>query len=100
MARRTGEIGVRLALGATPARVLRHTVVRGLGPVVIGVALGLLGMIWVAGLMSSLLVGVNAVDLTTYVAATAGLLATAALACYLPARQVLRVDPVIALRAE
>jgi putative ABC transport system permease protein len=100
VARKTGEIGVRLALGATPGRVLGRAVVFGLRPVVIGAALGLIGMIWVARLMSSLLVGVTAADIVTYAAATIGLLATAALACYLPARQVLRVDPVVALRAE
>jgi predicted permease len=100
VARKTGEIGVRLALGATPSLVLARAVVLGLRPVVIGAGLGLIGMIWVARLMSSLLVGVTGGDLVTYAAATIGLLVTAALACYLPARQVLRVDPVIALRAE
>jgi ABC-type antimicrobial peptide transport system permease subunit len=100
VARKTGEIGVRLALGATHGSVLGRAVVLGLRPVMVGVGLGLVGMIWVARLMSSLLVGVTGSDVVTYAAATFGLLATAALACYLPARQVLRVDPVIALRAE
>jgi putative ABC transport system permease protein len=69
-------------------------------PVIAGLCVGLAAMFWVSRLMSSLLFGVEAGDVLTYIGVTAGLLATAAIACYLPARKVLRVDPVIALRTE
>jgi ABC-type antimicrobial peptide transport system permease subunit len=100
VARRTSEIGVRLALGASPRGVLRRVVVLGMRPVCIGVCFGLIGMIWVSRIMASLLLGVTLGDPVTYLGATLGLIAAAALACYVPARQVLRIDPVIALRSE
>jgi predicted permease len=100
VARRTGEIGVRLALGAGPGRVLRATILRGLRPVLIGVAIGLGLSFWLSRFMSTLLFGVTAGDATTYIAVTVALTITALLACYLPARQVLKVDPVVALRTE
>jgi predicted permease len=100
VARRTSEIGVRLALGASPRGVLRRVVVLGMRPVCIGVCLGLIGMIWVSRIMASLLLGVTLGDPVTYLGATVGLIVAAALACYVPARQVLRIDPVIALRSE
>jgi predicted permease len=100
IARRTQEIGVRLALGAEHGRVLRSTILRGLRPVAIGMAIGLGLSFWLSRFMTSLLFNVTAGDAGTYVAVTAALLVTAVVSCYIPARQVLRVDPVIALRAE
>lgn len=98
--RRTGEIGVRLALGASPRGVLRRVVVRGMRPVCIGVCLGLIGMIGASRIMASLLLDVTIGDPISYFAATVGVMVAAALACYVPARQVLRIDPVVALRSE
>jgi putative ABC transport system permease protein len=98
--RRTQEIGVRLALGAEHGRVLRSTILRGLRPVLIGMLIGLGLSFWVSGFMTTLLFGVTTNDASTYVVVTLALLVTAVLSCYIPARQVLRVDPTIALRAE
>jgi putative ABC transport system permease protein len=98
--RRTSEIGVRLALGAGHGRVLRSTVVRGLRPVLIGMAIGLGLSFWLSSFMSTLLFGVTTGDTLTYVVVTLALVVTAVLSCYLPARQVLKVDPVVALRTE
>jgi putative ABC transport system permease protein len=100
VARRTAEIGVRMALGAAPGRVLRGVFNRGMRPVAIGLALGLAGAIGLSRYMASLLFQVEPRDPSTYAVVTATLLVIAALACYLPARKVLRVDPVIALRTE
>ena len=100
VARRTAEIGVRLALGAPPGQVLQGVFARGMRPVLAGLGVGLAAMFWMSQLMASLLFAVTPRDVVTYVAVTAGLLATAALGCYLPARRVLHVDPVIALRTE
>jgi predicted permease len=100
IARRTGEIGVRLALGAGHGQVLRSTIVRGMRPVLIGIAIGLGLSFWLSSFMTTLLFGVTTGDTVTYVAVTAALVVTAVLASYVPARQVLKVDPVVALRAE
>ena len=97
---RTGEIGVRLALGAAHSQVLRLVVTQGLRPVFVGVAIGLGASAASSHLISSLLFGVTGTDLTTYVLATVAFAVTAVVACYVPARQVLRVDPVVALRCE
>jgi putative ABC transport system permease protein len=100
VARRTGEIGVRLALGAAHSQVLRLVVTQGLRPVFVGVALGLGVAALISRLMASLLFGVTGTDVTTYVLAAVAFAITAVVACYVPARQVLRVDPVVALRVE
>jgi ABC-type antimicrobial peptide transport system permease subunit len=100
IARRTGEIGVRLALGAGHGQVLRTTVVRGMRPVLIGVAIGLALSLWLSRFMTTMLFGVTTGDTLTYVAVTAALVVTAVVASYVPARQVLKVDPVVALRTE
>ena len=100
IARRTGEIGVRLALGAEHRRVLRSTILRGMRPVLIGMAIGLGLSFWLSRFMTSLLFQVTANDLTTYLFVTLSLAVTAIISCYVPARQVLRVDPVVALRNE
>ena len=98
--RRTSEIGVRLALGAAHQQVLRLVLAQGLRPVAIGLAIGIVLALVVSRLMASLLFGITGSDPLTYVVAAAAFAITAALACYLPARQVLRVDPVVALRVE
>jgi predicted permease len=100
VARQTPEIGVRLALGARPGQVVHHVFARGMRPVLIGIVVGLVAVGWASQLMTSLLFGIAPTDPVTYVAASAGLVAAAALACYLPARRALRVDPLVALRAE
>jgi putative ABC transport system permease protein len=100
VARRTSEIGVRLALGAEHHIVLRSVVATGMRPVVIGAAIGLGAAIWLSRLMSSLLFEVQPHDPVTYVTAGVTVTLVAMLACYLPARRVLRVDPATALRVE
>ncbi len=98
--RRTREIGVRMALGAGRPQVLRLVVRDGMRLSFVGVALGLLMALGLGAVLSAVLVGVPRVDLLVLSSVTALLLAVAALACYLPARRAVRVDPMIALRAE
>jgi putative ABC transport system permease protein len=100
VARRTSEIGVRLALGARHHGLLGLVVAQGMRPVVIGLVLGLGAAIWLSRLMTSLLFEITPGDPMTYVIVSAALALTGLIACYLPARQVLRVDPVIALRTD
>jgi putative ABC transport system permease protein len=100
VSRRTSEIGVRLALGASTGAVLRLIVAQGMRPVVIGLAIGVALALALTRLMTSLLYGVSATDAGTYVAVAALLGGAALLSCYLPARQALRVDVVAALRKE
>ena len=100
VARRTPEIGVRLALGAEHRNVLRSVVIAGMRPVVIGAVIGLGAAVWLSRLMSSMLFGVQPHDPATFAAAGLTVAMVAMLACYIPARRVLRVDPAIALRAE
>ena len=103
VSQRTREIGVRMALGASARQVLRMVVGQGLTPVLIGVALGLGGAFGLTRLLSGLLVGVSATDLTSFVLApvvlTAVVLtAVALLASTIPARRASRMDPLLALR--
>ena len=98
--RQVPEIGLRMALGATPGEVLRRIVGRGVGLAGIGTVVGLAGAIALARFIESLLFGVKPTDPATYAAVAAVLLAAAAAASYLPARRATRVDPIIALRAE
>jgi ABC-type antimicrobial peptide transport system permease subunit len=71
---------------------------QGLRPVLAGAAIGLALSFWLSRVMATLLFGIQPTDVTTYVVVSLALIATAFLASYLPARQVLRVDPVVALR--
>jgi len=97
---RTHEIGVRMALGATPRHVLRLTLKQGMAPVAAGLGIGLLGAIAATRSMSSLLYGGTANDPLTF-AGVALLLAVAALgASYVPARRAVQIDPMVALRHE
>jgi putative ABC transport system permease protein len=100
VAQRTREIGVRLALGATPGEVFRLILGRGLALAVIGAAGGVGAALWLTRVMETLLFSVSRTDPLTFVAVPVTLIAVALLACYIPARRAMRVDPVIALRGE
>jgi putative ABC transport system permease protein len=97
---RTREIGIRMALGAERRRVLRLLLGHGIGLVALGSSIGLIGALGLARLLESLLFRIHATDPPTYGAAALLLLATALLACYLPARRAAKVDPMLALRQE
>ncbi len=97
---RTHEIGIRTALGASPALVLKLVLGGGLRLILLGVAMGTIGALAVTRLMTSMLFGVSATDPVMIGAAGFLLTGIALLACYVPARRALRVDPVVALRYE
>jgi putative ABC transport system permease protein len=96
----TREIGIRVALGAQPANILRLVLGQGLSLTLVGVAVGALAAFGLSRLMSSLLYEVEGSDLTTYVSVSLLLTAVALLACYIPARRATKVDPLVALRYE
>ena len=100
MSRRTSEIGLRVALGASGRNILGMTIRQGMRPVLLGVALGAIGAFWLSRYMMALLFGIKPFDLQTYFAVAILLLATALLACYLPGRRAMRIDPAVALRIE
>jgi ABC-type antimicrobial peptide transport system permease subunit len=97
---RSREMGIRMALGARPSEVRRMVVAEGMKQALLGVALGVGGAIWLTRMMTTLLFGVAPGDPLTLAAAAILLLATAAIACYLPARRATTVDPLIVLRTE
>jgi putative ABC transport system permease protein len=98
LSQRTREIGVRMALGAQIGGLKRMVLGQVLLPVAIGVVAGVVAAALMARLMESLLFGVGARDVTTYAIVSATLVVTAAIAAYLPARRVTRIDPIKALR--
>lgn len=100
VARRTREIGIRIALGAQRRDVFRLIMIRGVILVAVGVAIGLGTSLAFSRFLSSLLFGVTPNNVTTLVGVSVGLIAVALLACYIPARRATRVDPLIALRYE
>jgi predicted permease len=100
VSRRTREIGVRLALGASPGDVLRMILGQGLRTICIGAVIGIAGSLALTRAFASLLFGVTATDPLTFVGVTVLLLGAGLLACYLPARRAMRVDPIITLRYE
>jgi len=97
---RTQEIGVRLALGAQVGDVLKLVLRDGMRLAIIGVALGMAGALSLSHLLSSMLFEVRPLDLLTFCAVPALLLLVALLACWVPARRALKVDPLVALRCE
>jgi putative ABC transport system permease protein len=100
VSQRTREIGVRLALGATRGEVFRLIIGRGLGLAVVGAGVGVGGALWLTRAMQTLLFSVSRTDPMTFIAVPLALVLVALVACYIPARRAMRVDPVTALRAE
>jgi putative ABC transport system permease protein len=94
------EIGVRIALGAQRAQVLRLVLFDGLQPAFLGLMLGLAASAGATRLLRSMLYGTQPLDPAIFAAATAALIAVAALACLIPAWRALRIDPMQALRTE
>ena len=97
---RVPEIGVRLALGASPRQVFTQVIGHGLRLAAIGVVLGLVGAAAATTLVQSLLFNTSATEPLVYISLSVLLLAMAAIACYVPARRAMRVDPMTALRSE
>ena len=100
VAQRTQEIGIRVALGATPGSVLSMVVRDGMRLVGLGLAVGLVASLLLTRLVSSMLYGVSATDVPTFIAIAAVLAAVALVAIVIPARRATRVDPMLALRAD
>ena len=97
---RTREIGLRIALGATPRQATALLLRNGLTLAVTGTMLGLAGSAGVARALSGMLFGVGVNDPVTFIAVPALLIAVASVACYLPARQARRLDPIAAINAD
>jgi putative ABC transport system permease protein len=97
---RTGEIGIRMALGASPRSVMRMVLGQGRRLTLLGIGLGAVGAFLVARLMRQMLFEVDPGDPLIYLAVAATLLLVAELAAWVPARRATRIDPVLALRAE
>ncbi|HET9704660.1 MAG TPA: ABC transporter permease [Vicinamibacterales bacterium] len=97
---RTSEIGIRMALGASPGLVLRMVLGHGRKLTLLGIGIGIVGGLAVSRLMQQVLFEVNPADPLIYLAVSVALLLVAELASFLPARRATRIDPVVALRAE
>jgi putative ABC transport system permease protein len=100
VAQRTTEIGIRIALGAKRAQILRLTLVDGLRPALFGLLLGLAASAGSVKLIESMLFGTRPFDPIVFAVVSATLLAVAALACAMPAWRASRLDPMQALRTE
>jgi putative ABC transport system permease protein len=100
VALRTRELGLRLAIGAQPRQVLLLVLKQGLRLTIVGVAVGLAAAFALTRLLSGLLFGVEAIDLSTFTMISFLLVTVSLLACYLPARRAMRIDPLRALRYE
>jgi len=100
VAQRNHEMGIRMALGAGSAQVLRLVVSEGMRAALIGMALGLPGVYLVGKTLSKLLYNVGAMDVRALIGVAVVLLAAALLACYVPARRATKIDPISALRQE
>jgi len=100
VSRRTREIGIRMALGATSREVLTMVVRDGLTLAIAGVVFGVAGAYFLARLLTRLLYGITPTDPASFLFASLGLLALTLVASYLPARKAARIEPVRALRTE
>jgi predicted permease len=100
VAQRTGEIGVRMAMGAERSDILRMVLGQGLKSAALGLTAGLLLSVVLMPLLAGLLFGVTAADPVNYILICAIVLTTSALAAFLPARHAVGIDPIVALRQE
>jgi putative ABC transport system permease protein len=100
VAEQTKEIGIRLALGATSWRIGRSIMFRSLGLATTGAAIGMVGAIWGTKVIENQLYGVTRSDVASFVTTVVVLLAVAIVACIVPTRRALAVDPMTAIRAE
>jgi predicted permease len=100
VAQRTGEIGIRMALGARREDVMRMIVGQGLRPTLVGLLFGIAGSFAFGRLLTSVVYGVSAFDPATLAVVAALKVAVAALAAFVPARRAARIDPIVALRTE
>ena len=100
VARRTREIGIRLALGATPRAIGRAVIARGMALAVVGAVLGVAGAAWGTKAIEKMLYGIPRMDLVSFGVSATVLLLVTFMACIVPTRRALRVDPLIAMRAE
>jgi ABC-type antimicrobial peptide transport system permease subunit len=96
----TREVGIRMALGATPKEILMLVVRQGMTVAFVGVVAGLVGALLATRFMTSLLFGVSATDPMTFLGIAVVLCLTALLASYVPARRAARIDPMVSLRSE
>ena len=99
VSQRTQELGIRIALGADAADLVRLVSRQGLSLAVAGLAIGLVGAVWVTRFLESLLFGITTRDPMTLLAVVVAFLLAALVACYIPARRATRVDPLTSLRA-
>jgi len=99
VSQRTQELGIRIALGADAAGLVRMVSMQGLGLALAGLAIGLVGAVWMTQFLESLLFGITTRDPMTLLAVVFAFVLAALAACYVPARRATRVDPLASLRA-
>jgi putative ABC transport system permease protein len=97
---RTSEIGLRIALGAEPSGVVKLVIVQGLAIGAVGIGIGLVASAGLTRVMTSMLVGIQPTDPTTYAVMSALFFLVTAMACWVPARRAGDIDPMVALREE
>jgi putative ABC transport system permease protein len=100
VAQRTPEIGLRMALGADGARILRQVLTEGMMTVALGAATGFVGAFYAATAMRGIIPGMMGLDPLVFISVTATLLFAALIACVIPAARAASVDPLVALRRE